>query len=866
MIKACELNYDGKTNGLTAPSGRAQTELETDVYKSCNINPQDITMVEAHGTGTKLGDPIEVSALTKAFQAFTRKTNYCALGSVKSNIGHTGYAAGLSGLIKVLLSLKNKKIPATINFETLNPNISLKDSPFYINTELKDWIVPEGKPRIACVSSFGFTGTNAHIVAQEYAPRDHSFLQEKNSLTKEEYLFVLSAKTTSVLVQYAKSVISYLKDNSPQVSDFVYTFQVGREAMTERLAILCTDKNSLIFGLNTFLENKANPQIFCGSLKKNHALLIGETEEGKEFIEKLIHHKKLVKLAELWIHGSSIDWKRYYKPGTTKRLNGLPNYPFAKERCWIEAISDSNFSLLTSESKSSESKSSVSFYEHGEGIFCIQILESKSQNTLSKTMIEELIQVFAEIEKRLETKVVILRGTDSCFLRGDRNQQNEVVKLKLHEKIASFPLPIIAAMKGNAEGTGFLLGALCDLMVLSQEKRYSYTSLKQEIFPTEEESLFVERLGEIRAKDFLYSRSDYTGRQLQEKGWACSILPQNQVDCYAQELATTLTKMPQESLRQLKQHLSRQTHICVKELKWEEKQSKLETKGKVLLVKIDSNSLLADLKTTFSQTQYQAIVITSSHPQFFPTELQELLINSSIPIIAAIESDAKDNAWLMSLFCDACIYNESGVYSYQIPNEEVVELFSLRFGHYLAKEILFTRAEYTGRQLQERLKTLKVVSADQVVPTALQVAESWCHRKRSICQKINIFPVGKKENEKIVNTTTPISLNSKVIKATVYPSGIIVVKMTEQEAKNMFSQALTTGIIEVFEHIQQTPSYKVVVITGYDSYFASGGTKEGLLAIQEGKAKFTDTKVHQLALDCKIPVISAMLNRSRGQA
>ncbi|MCP4264626.1 MAG: polyketide synthase, partial [Candidatus Brocadiaceae bacterium] len=158
VIRGSGINYDGKTNGINAPSMGSQIQLETEIYRKFNINPEQISMVEAHGTGTKLGDPIEANALIKTFNQFTQKKSFCALGSAKSNIGHTGPPAGLVGLIKVLLSLKHKKIPPTINFQELNPLIPLEDSPFYINTTLKDWTT-NGR-RMAAVSSFGFSGTN----------------------------------------------------------------------------------------------------------------------------------------------------------------------------------------------------------------------------------------------------------------------------------------------------------------------------------------------------------------------------------------------------------------------------------------------------------------------------------------------------------------------------------------------------------------------------------------------------------------------------------------------------------------------------------------------------------------------------------
>ncbi|MDU5207308.1 MAG: polyketide synthase [Enterococcus faecium] len=167
VIRASGINQDGKTNGITAPSAASQTSLEYDVYNEYEINPEDITLVEAHGTGTKLGDPIEVKALKRAFSKYTSKTNYCALGSVKANIGHTTMAAGICSLIKVLMCFKNRQIPPQINYNNLNEHIQLNNSPFYITNKLIDWNVCEGKKRLAAISSFGFSGTNCHMVVEE---------------------------------------------------------------------------------------------------------------------------------------------------------------------------------------------------------------------------------------------------------------------------------------------------------------------------------------------------------------------------------------------------------------------------------------------------------------------------------------------------------------------------------------------------------------------------------------------------------------------------------------------------------------------------------------------------------------------------
>ncbi|MEK5493064.1 beta-ketoacyl synthase N-terminal-like domain-containing protein [Paenibacillus sp. FSL R7-0297] len=168
VIRGSGVNQDGRTNGITAPSVNSQIQLEKRVYEKFRIDPAEINYVEAHGTGTALGDPIEVKALTEAFREFTQDSQYCALGSVKANIGHATMAAGVAGMIKILLSLKNRQIPPLIHYNRLNEKIRLDESPFYINTELVDW--PENKrgSRMAAISGFGFSGTNCHIVIEEY--------------------------------------------------------------------------------------------------------------------------------------------------------------------------------------------------------------------------------------------------------------------------------------------------------------------------------------------------------------------------------------------------------------------------------------------------------------------------------------------------------------------------------------------------------------------------------------------------------------------------------------------------------------------------------------------------------------------------
>ncbi|MEY4483737.1 MAG: hypothetical protein RL693_1189, partial [Verrucomicrobiota bacterium] len=170
VIRASGLNYDGKTNGITAPSGVAQTELLKSVYENANLDPGEIEYIVTHGTGTKLGDPVEINALSNAFQGATTKRGYCALTSTKSNFGHTFAASGLLSAVSLVEAFRHEEIPASLHCTEENDYITWEDSPFYVNKRTRAWPKRAGKKRMGAVSAFGMSGTNAHMVLEEYVP------------------------------------------------------------------------------------------------------------------------------------------------------------------------------------------------------------------------------------------------------------------------------------------------------------------------------------------------------------------------------------------------------------------------------------------------------------------------------------------------------------------------------------------------------------------------------------------------------------------------------------------------------------------------------------------------------------------------
>jgi acyl transferase domain-containing protein len=244
VIKGAAINNDGALKvGYTAPSIEGQAQVIGLAQAVAGVEAETITFVEAHGTGTDLGDPIEVAALLQAFRAGTLKNNFCALGSVKTNIGHLDTAAGVAGLIKTALALKHKQIPPSLNFERPNPKIDFAESPFYVNSSLRKWET-NGSPRRAGVSSFGIGGTNAHVVLEE-APSIRADEEEES-----EQLLVLSARSRAALDAATSNLAEHLRQNPDlNLADVAYTLQVGRRAFNHRRAVVCSSLEDAVSAL-----------------------------------------------------------------------------------------------------------------------------------------------------------------------------------------------------------------------------------------------------------------------------------------------------------------------------------------------------------------------------------------------------------------------------------------------------------------------------------------------------------------------------------------------------------------------------------------------------------------------------------------
>ena len=343
VIRGSALNHGGKTNGYTVPNPQAQAAVVSEALKVSGVDARHVSYIEAHGTGTKLGDPIEIAALGKAFREYTQETGFCQLGSAKSNIGHCESAAGIAGLTKVVLQLRHRRIVPSLHSAKLNPNIDFDTTPFVVNQTLREWEAPvlEGRllPRIAGLSSFGAGGANAHFVVEEYAAPAVDALAHAGI----PVIVPLSARTADQLERKARDLLEHLKreaeaGTAPDHLSLAWTLQVGRDAMEERVAFVVDSTAGLQHALEAYVQGDA-ASAYRGQVKANKDMLrlLVADSDYEDVLEKWIAQRKLEKLAELWSKGLDLEWSKFHERQRPRRLH-LPTYPFAQERYWIDPM------------------------------------------------------------------------------------------------------------------------------------------------------------------------------------------------------------------------------------------------------------------------------------------------------------------------------------------------------------------------------------------------------------------------------------------------------------------------------------------------------------------------------------------------
>lgn len=335
VIKSTAVNHGGQSSGYRVPSAAAQTELIAGNFARAGIDPRSVSYVESAANGSAMGDAIELRALSAAFAYSTEDRQFCAIGSVKSNIGHAEAASGVTQLIKVLLQLRHRQLVPTIKAQPLNPNIAFEETPFNLQRTLGEWRRPDGDKRRASVSSFGAGGSNAHLIVEEYEGTP-----DATGPADGRQLILLSAKTRSQLDSMTRRLLAFVEGNAAfAIADLAYTLQTAREPMEHRLAFVVENRAQLIEALRA---GPAAPKLFTGDATEDNSdirqLLSGKA--GRTMLDMLLAERDLEKLALYWTKGVKIAWQPMYTGQSPQRI-ALPTYPFERQSHWLAAAGKS---------------------------------------------------------------------------------------------------------------------------------------------------------------------------------------------------------------------------------------------------------------------------------------------------------------------------------------------------------------------------------------------------------------------------------------------------------------------------------------------------------------------------------------------
>lgn len=348
LVRGTAVNHGGRAASLTAPNSGSQAEVITAAHRRGGTDASLVGYVEAHGTGTALGDPVELNGLTQAFRELgvpDDRRQFIGLGSVKTNIGHLETAAGVAGLIKIVLAIRHRMLPPTLHVQRTNPLLNLAESPFHLVDTARPWDRPltasgDEAPRLAGVSSFGFGGVNAHVVVEEFVdPRPVSAHGDAPQLC------VLSARTDEQLKEYATLLADHLDraavrgDGAVDVLSLARTLQTGRPSLECRLAVATTSASELASALRAYVAGEeADTTVHTSPVSADRTAAGLLDEDDRARVLELARAGDLDKAAALWVRGTDIDWGELHGGEPMRRIAGLPTYPFARERYWLPPV------------------------------------------------------------------------------------------------------------------------------------------------------------------------------------------------------------------------------------------------------------------------------------------------------------------------------------------------------------------------------------------------------------------------------------------------------------------------------------------------------------------------------------------------
>ncbi len=344
IIKGSYVNHDGYKEGITNPDSLSQSRLLNSAWQNAGIDPLSISYIEAHGTATRVGDPVEAEGIRLAFEKYTNNKNFCAVGTVKANIGHLFEGSGVMGLIKAALMLKHKQIPPLANYKVPNKKIDFKDSPLYIPTKLKDWKINADIPRRCGVSAFGLGGTNCHVVLEE-APVVVS--EDQSSLN---FVFTLSAESKKSLSLLVNKYIEFINSNKDNLSfkNFCYTSNISRSHYRYKLALISKSFDNLVLALEA-IRNKSNANLNNSLVFSNIASELMPDLHNVDFISDDDKLNSLIMYCQNYIHNTNVDFSKLYSKEDVHTIT-LPSYIFDEIESWVEFPENYLLNFINNES------------------------------------------------------------------------------------------------------------------------------------------------------------------------------------------------------------------------------------------------------------------------------------------------------------------------------------------------------------------------------------------------------------------------------------------------------------------------------------------------------------------------------------
>ncbi|MDQ0059016.1 acyl transferase domain-containing protein [Paenibacillus harenae] len=607
VIKGSAINHGGYASGYYVPNPNAQAEVITEAIEGCGINPRTISYVEAHGTGTSLGDPIEIAGLNKAFKGFTKDKQFCAIGSVKSNIGHLESAAGISGLSKLLLQMQHKQLVPSLHSETLNSGIDFTSSPFYVQQQLGEWRRPvleeNGRsvayPRRASISAFGAGGSNAHLIIEEY--------EMPAAITNGgPQLLVISARSEERLKEIAGRLAARLAEGGIQLDEAAYSLQ-RREEMDERLAFAASDMEDAIEKLNRYANGSSANGFACNNVRVNQEIA------SAEGVAALAAARNLEGLAQLWVKGCRVDWKSLY-PAGIPAIVSLPAYPFLRKRYWINsyrsqekkptttATAAPSIPAIKDPGPSFGQKVMDAYRPDDDGtsddvkleiidgsIALLTMSDRENRNMFSDKLVGGLMAQFHKLRHNESIKAIVLTGYDNIFAFGGTQEQLTMISERtfsftdvpfMFRGLLECEIPVITAIQGHASGGGLLFGLYGDIVVMAEEGVYNAVFMKYGFTPGMGATYILQdKLGKNLATEMMFTARSFRGEELRDRGSSVLIRPGKEVVQEAVSIARMLIDKPLHSLKTLKAELAGRTLRALPEVIAAEEQMHEETFG-----------------------------------------------------------------------------------------------------------------------------------------------------------------------------------------------------------------------------------------------------------------------------------------------